>query len=100
MKNISESRLRQIVRRVILENDENDMFECLQGKVIDSGLLTLGDILKLTPCLKLKDDPTDEERAKACLASIIKVASTKINFGNAINVANLIASLPECLPQE
>lgn len=29
MKNISESRLRQIVRRVILENNENDLFECM-----------------------------------------------------------------------
>lgn len=29
MRNISESRLRQIVRRVILENNENDLFECM-----------------------------------------------------------------------
>jgi hypothetical protein len=97
MKNISESRLRQIVRRVILENNENNLFECMKGKVVGSGILTVEDILKLSSCATLKDNPTDEENAKACLTNIIKVASTKINLGNMTKVTDLIASLPECL---
>jgi hypothetical protein len=97
MKNISESRLRQIVRRVILENNENNLFECMQGKVVGSGILTAEDILKLSSCATLKENPTDEKASKECLANIIKVASTKINLGNVTKVTELIASLPECL---
>jgi hypothetical protein len=51
----------------------------------------------LSSCATLKDNPTDEENAKACLTNIIKVASTKINLGNMTKVTELIASLPECL---
>ena len=69
---LTESDLARIVRRVIKENNDDELLSC----IADAYDLTLVDILKLAPCSDCQKDPSPEN-AEKCLKAVEKVVRSK-----------------------
>lgn len=94
---LTEADLVRIVKRVIKE-DNGDVLNCL----VKATGLTVDDLIKLAPCLEMKNNPTDTTKIQACLTAAIPVAQSKIKIdifdpvGTAKRITELATKIMGC----
>ncbi len=69
---LTETDLTRIVKKIIKENNESEMVDCI-AKAYE---LSLGDVIKLLPCKKCQEDPSPENM-EACANAVRDVVEKK-----------------------
>ena len=70
---LTETDLTNLVRRIIKENDENEILDC----VADAAGLKASDLIKLLPCRKLQEDNPSSEDIKDCMEAAADLMESK-----------------------
>ena len=95
---LTEADLSRLIRRIIRESGESDILIC----VSTAAGLDMSDLLELSPCAALQEDPTNTNNIQKCMAVVIPMAIKKINInpfdlpGTTKKIVDLTAKISAC----
>jgi hypothetical protein len=95
---LTEADLSRLIRRIIREGGESDILMC----VSNAAGLDMSDLLELSPCAALQEDPTNTNNIQKCMAVVLPMAMKKINInildpqGTAKKIVDLTAKISAC----